>query len=251
MPKVSIIIPTCGEGCKYLKDLVPVLLEEPDSELIIIDNKSIDQTLSFLERYRLHIKLIKNGANFGFSIANNQGSRIASGEYLVFLNNDTMVEKGFTGKLLLNFNNPKVGGVGCKIVDMNPPFGVQHGGTIMREDGYPLLVGHPDINHESVNKKKYYPFVTSACFMIKKTLYDEIGGYSESYRTSWEDSEICLRIYEKGYKVLYDPEVVVRHWLHGSPGRMDNEEFNVAMYQMRCIDTGLYKIAQEASKEEY
>lgn len=245
MSKVSILIPTMTGGFNHLARLLPQLALEPDIDLIIIDNNSRDGTTNYLSNYACTV--IINKANLGFAKANNAAGRIAQGEYLLLLNNDTVISKGFVGEMLKAFQaDEKVGVVGCAIFTMDNPPLIQHAGICFTRDYVPYELGRPVAsynpgipnNDDRVGSVREVPAVTGACLMIKKSLWDQLGGLNEAFINGWEDTDLCLRVREKGYKIWYTGKTSITHQRFGSHGRFNHERQNRELYDNIWVHTG-------------
>lgn len=245
---VSVIIPTTTNGFTHLARLMPTLAPEKDLEVIIIDNNSKDGTCNYLSNYECTIKV--NKVNQGFSKSNNYGARIAKGDYLLFLNNDTVVSPGFAQEMLKTFDlDPKIGVVGCLIYTMDSPHKVQHAGVVFTPDYLPYELGLdiPSIapaipkGDPRVRSVREVPSVTAACMMVKRSVFEEVNGFDEGYKNGWEDTDLCLRIREKGYKVWYTGQTHVYHKHFGSVGRFNFELQNKSRYDSIWVSSGRAK----------
>lgn len=246
---ISILIPTTTGGFTHLTKLMPGLAVEATqnkAEIIVIDNASKDGTVNYLSNYECTI--VVNKVNKGFAKAHNHAAKIAQGDYLLLLNNDTMISLGLLETLKKTFElNPKIGAVGCLVVKMDDQKRVQHAGVMFTPDyiPYELGLGIPDtipvlpFNDERVHSVREVPSVTAACVMIKKNVFDEVGGFNEEYRNGWEDTDLILKIREKGYKVWYNGTTQVLHKHFGSinVGRFKFENENRALYEDIWVKT--------------
>ncbi len=246
MIDVSIQIPTCFGGFTYIANLLPHLREEAknsNAEIIIVDNYSKDGTTGYLANYDCTVKI--NTANLGFSKAHNQAARIAQGNYLLLLNNDTMITPGFINEMKKTFEiDPKIGIVGCLIWLMDRKL-VQHAGVMFTQDYLPYELGlevpsvAPGIpnNDPRVLSVREVPSVTFACVMIKREVWDAVGGLDEGYRSGWEDTDFVLKAKELGYKVWYNGKTSIKHKKHGTSGRFQYEKENRERYDSIWIAT--------------
>jgi len=241
------MIPTTIGGLMHLAILMPLLSEEKDCEIIIIDNASRDGTCNYLSQYECTIKVNKN--NLGFSKAHNQAAKIAKGEYLLLLNNDTRITPGFISEMINTFEcDPKIGIVGCLIYTMDNPKKVQHAGICFTQDYVPYELGleipsiSPGIpvNDDRVRSVRPVPAVTAACMMVKREVWDAVGGLDEEYINGWEDTDFVLKARELGYKVWYTGNTHIFHKHFGSvnAGRFKHEQANRARYDDIWVHTG-------------
>jgi GT2 family glycosyltransferase len=238
--------------------LMPLLSEEAESsnaEIIIIDNGSRDGTTNYLSNFNCTV--VVNKANRGFSIGNNQGSRIAQGEYLLFLNNDTVITKGFINEMRKTFDikeegKYEIGAVGALLMELNSSQKkVQHIGVCFTKDyvAYELGSEKADItpqipfNDPRVHTIREVPAVTGACLMIKKDLFQSIGGFDEEYINGWEDVDLCLKVRENRFRIMYNGNATVAHMKFGSKavGRFNHEQENRNRYDSIWVHTGRAK----------
>lgn len=204
-------------------------------EIICVDNASTDDSMEYLESWasEFSIKIVRNQVNMSFSAANNLGVENASGEYLLFLNNDTEVTDGWLDELLIAMkkaDNP--GAVGAKLIYPQIPegtvndgksFSIQHNGIAFRDSirekayfiqPYNMGNGQADCDHGTALIER--ACVTAAVLMMKREAFDEIGGYDERYIYGYEDVDICLKLVKAGYKNYYCPTCLVYHYEFGT-----------------------------------
>lgn len=255
---VSVIIPTMTSGFTHLARLMPQLSQEPDCEIIVVDNNSKDGTMNYLSNY--NCRVIVNTTNLGFAKANNQASEIARGDYLLFLNNDTVITPGFLRKMQDVFQkDATVGIVGCLITKMEEPKKVQHAGVMFTQDYFPYELGleipsiAPGIpfNDPRVHIIREVPAVTAACMMVSHRVWSAVGGFDVEYINGWEDVAFNLRARELGYSVWYTGETSIRHVHFGSRsvGRFTYEKENRAKYERDWVLTDRAKTALKGRRE--
>lgn len=189
----------------YSQDISP--------EVIVFDNASSDGTQAFLaeaqEKYDW-LKVIRSSSNLGFAGACNKGAQLADADILVFLNNDTIVMPRWLEKMLDRINDDKVGMVGSKLI--YPDGTIQHAGVVFDATASPSHIHlRADLADPAVNRLKVYPAVTAACIMIKRDLFMEVGQMELEYPLYYEDVDLCFKVRQKGYLLVYQPESVVIH----------------------------------------
>jgi len=235
-PLVSIIILN-SDGLSHLEKLFRDFQENigyPNYEIIFVDNASTDGSVKFIEELPIPVKIIKNTENRTFSVANNQAADAARGEFLLLLNNDVEPTYGWLNQMMQSaLRNDDVGVVGAKLVypyqEKHPhPFRIQHMGIAFREeDGfikpYNLGEGLEPFDPESKGEK-VRAGVTAACMLVRKELYQEVGGLDEGYTYGYEDVDFCLKIYQKGYKSIYCPEALLFHHEFGTQEGQSHRE---------------------------
>lgn len=234
LPKVSVIIPT-RDRVELLRVLVEGLLNKTDypiEEIIIIDNCSQDPvTLTFLEKISRefnNVRVLKYDQPFNYSAINNFGFQKSHGDIIAFLNNDLeIIHKDWLSELVRQVARPGVGGVGAKLYYKNNF--IQHAGVVM---GFSQVAGHI---HQTLHRtaRGYcdrltfvhsYSAVTGACLVVKREVFEKIGGFNEeSLAVALNDVDLCLKIWEAGFKVLWTPFAELYH--HESATRpIDTQE---------------------------
>ncbi len=207
-------------------------------EIIVVDNGSQDGTRDYLQRLEAEgwVRVITNRANLGFARACNQGARAAPGECLVFLNNDTIVQPGWLEEMsACALKDAKTGAVGARL--LYPDDTVQHAGVAFsRHKLVYHIYQHYDKDHPAVNKEREFQAVTAACLLIKKDLFFAAGAFDEAYRNGFEDVDLCFKLREQGFKVVYNPRAVVYHLESKTPGRHDREMENSRLFKSRWLD---------------
>ncbi len=201
-------------------------------EVIIVDDASTDETPTFLEEISDKCRTIRNQQNLGFSGSNNRAAQHASGDYLLFLNNDLELTPGWLEPMLeLHQSKLKVGAVGN--IQRNFSTGlVDHAGIFFDLNGMPT--------HAWKNRKRLPPFswsertaITGACFLIKRSLFESLNGFCEDYRNGMEDVDLCARMKELGYRLFVSHESVIKHHVSRSPGRHDHNDVNSNLFKER------------------
>jgi GT2 family glycosyltransferase/glycosyltransferase involved in cell wall biosynthesis len=212
---VHIIIPVHNKVEFTIKCVKSILANTKcvSYEIIIVDNASTDNTeILFKNFIHPNIKYIRSPINLGFVGGCNLGAMYASGDYLVFLNNDTEVRKGWLKALLDTFeNNDDCGAVGCKLV--YPDGKLQEAGGIIFSDGSGWNYGRGmDPNDPKFNFVREVDYCSGAALMVRKDLWDQIGGFDDRFAPAYyEDTDLCFEIRRRGYKVYYQPKSVVVH----------------------------------------
>lgn len=222
-PLVSIIIPT-KDQLAVLIPCVTTLLEKTrykNYEVLIVDNNSeTREALEWLKGIATidpqRIRVLRYPHPFNYSAINNMAAREAHGEYLVLLNNDTAIIDGYWLDHLLNHGlRPEVGIVGAKL--LYPGGNVQHAGVVMGLRGpadHPFIDSTPDKTGymHRLQTDQNYSVVTAACMLIRKAVYEQVGGLDEEqFRVSYNDVDLCLKVREAGYLTVWTPYAVVMH----------------------------------------
>ncbi|MRR53110.1 MAG: glycosyltransferase [Deltaproteobacteria bacterium] len=203
-------------------------------ELILVDNGSTDGTADFLQKQEIISKVISNPVNLGFAKACNQGAEVANGLYLVFLNNDTEPQPGWLDALLKTIQaNPEIGAVGSKL--LYPDSTIQHAGVVIVDDrnihdpllGKHIYCGKPS-NLPQANIPFCYQALTAASLMISRSAFIDAKGFDECFWNGYEDVDLCFKLRELGYLIVYTPEsVVIHHESKSGPERFAKAGQNI------------------------
>ena len=227
-PLVSIIIPTKDMVSFLQKNLKSIeeKTEYNNYEIIIIDNQSMKkETRAFFSAVSKtgNINVIKYKDEYNFSKINNFAVSQAKGSHILFLNNDTeVISSGWMTSMLEHSMREEVGAVGAKLV--YPDNTIQHAGTILGLGG---VAAHSHKNYSvnsngyfgSLNTIRNYSAVTAACMMTRKRVFEEVGGFNEKdLPVAFNDVDLCLRMREKGYLIVYTPYAVLYHYESKSRG---------------------------------
>lgn len=220
-PEVSIVIPVFNQVALTTKCLASLASADAGApfEVIVADDASTDATSRYLASCR-GITTIRLDQNGGFGTACNAGAAAAKGRMLVFLNNDTEVPDRWLVPLLDTFRaHPDAGWVGAKLV--YPDGNIQEAGGAVFCDASAANVGNgapaDDPKHNALREVDY---CSAACAMIPRALFEKLGGFDPLFAPCYyEDTDLCFRIRQAGYKVLYQPDCAVTHLEGGTAGR--------------------------------
>lgn len=236
-PKVSILVPTRDR----LDLLVPCLesIEERttwrDREIVIIDNGSRRKdTLRWLDRSGYEV--LRYDEPFNFSRLNNKAARRAKGEYLMFLNNDTeVVQPQWIEAMLEHAQRREVGAVGAKLIFRDGT--LQHSGIVYTKDRFgPAHQKMRDSGQDAFGDVvRNYSAVTAACMMMRRDLFLEVGGFDPAFAVAFNDVDLCLRLREAGYLVVYTPYAVLFHHEGSTRGLGQQPSADGALLQSRWL----------------
>lgn len=196
--KVTIVIPTWN-GVNLLKKNLNRVLETGPDEIIIVDDGSTDDSVKLLNRFK-NIKLIKHYKNLGFVKSVNNGVESATGDIIILLNNDVTPDKNFIEPLTAHFKDDKVFAVSCHEEGYSWAWAKFKNGFVEHGMGKPTTTVHDS----------FWASGGSATFDRKKWV--ELGGMDELYSPFyWEDIDICYRAQKRGWKILWEPDSIVKH----------------------------------------
>lgn len=226
-PLVSILIPNKDhrEDLARCIDSIREKTTWPKWEIIVIENNSEDEeTFRYYEEIGKdeRIRVIRREGRFNYSAVNNAGFREAKGEQILLLNNDTeVVSPDWIQEMLMYAQREDVGAVGSRL--HFPDGTIQHAGIGM---GIRIIAGHY-FRGEAGDSKGYYgrlsyaqevSAVTAACMMIPRRVYEEMHGLDESFSVVFNDVDLCLRIREAGYNIVWTPWAELTHYESKSRG---------------------------------
>lgn len=232
-PMISIIIPNKDEK-ETLEACLRSIQEKTEYEnyeILIVENNSVtDEIFGYYKELSKnpHIRLLRWKKEFNYSAINNYAAAHAKGEYLLFLNNDvTIITKGWLKEMLGVCQREEVGAVGVKL--LYPDDTIQHAGCVIGIGGIAgsLFVNMPAERTGYLHKASIMQdlsAVTAACMMMKKTVFDEAGGFTEKLAVAFNDMDLCLKVREKKHLIVYDPYVQLYHMESKSRGAEDSKE---------------------------
>lgn len=217
--KLSVIIVNYNvryflQQCLYS---VTQAIEEIDAQIIVVDNASTDASCSMVKSLFPEVILVENKENVGFSKANNQGVALAQGEYVCILNPDTALAKDtFIKALKFADSKPNLGAIGVQLFDGT--------GNFLPESKRNLPTPLVSLQKIMGNSRTYYAnninpddqgevaILVGAFMLLKRKVYQEVGGFDEDYFMYGEDIDLSYKILKKGYKNYYLGNISVLHY---------------------------------------
>jgi len=220
-PLVSVVIPVHNKALVTYNCLASLLLAHnvASFEVIVIDDGSSDETLTLPDLVR-GVRFLRHDKAQGFIRSCNDAARTARGAYVLMLNNDTEVSSGWIDELLYVFEHfNDVGMAGAKLLYPNGQ--LQEAGGIVWNNGDPWNYGREGNPREPrYNYTRQVDYLSGACVMLRKTLWDELRGFDERYVPAYfEDADLAFRVRERGLKTFYTPFSQVIHFEGISSGK--------------------------------
>ncbi|VVM07026.1 Rhamnosyltransferase WbbL [Methylacidimicrobium cyclopophantes] len=216
-PELSIVIVLCNQAELTFACLrsIEIHLAVP-AEVILIDNASGDRTGELLLRVE-GARIFRNSENLHFLRAANQGALAARGNLLLFLNNDAQIQPGTieAARKALE-SHASVGAVGARIVNLDGR--LQEAGSFFWRDGSPHGYGRGDspLRRDYLFRRET-DYCSGAFLLTRSSIFARMGGFDEAFAPAYyEEADYCLRLWEAGMRVLYEPDAVVLHWEFGS-----------------------------------
>lgn len=232
-PKVSIIVPTRDKVdlLKVCIDSVLACTDYPDFELVVIDNGSVEpETLDYFEALRSveRVRVLPYPHPFNYSAINNFGVRETAGELVCLMNNDIeAIDAGWLEAMVVHALRPGIGAVGAMLYYPNDT--IQHAGVLVgaggvgghafggERRGAGGYMGRLHLTHSALA-------VTAACLVVRRTVWDEVGGLDEGLKVAFNDVDFCLRVAKAGYRNLWTPAAELYHHESASRGHEDTPE---------------------------
>jgi GT2 family glycosyltransferase len=211
---VSVCIPVVSENGLIEDCLDALAASRPsvDTEVVVVANGLGDKGLSSLLK-RDDITLVRSAVNAGFSGGNNLAAQFARGRYLLLLNDDSVVEGGFIDRLLSAVERePSIAAAGGRI--LFPDGTLQEAGSVLWSDGLTAHVGAGlPVDSPAYQYVRYVDFISANGLLVDRDAWDAVGGLDERYFPAYcEDVDLCLALWDHGYKVAYEPRARLRHF---------------------------------------
>lgn len=232
---IDVVIPVYG-ALHHLKKALDSLVDQP-VQVYVIDDRGPQDAEALCKEYK-NVVYYRNKKNVGFAESCNTGARMCQSSYILFMNSDVEAFPGSMEAFVLEFSDKTVGVVGGLLLfpldhpDQRIRGRVQHAGMAWNLDKVPY---HRFINwtprNPRVQKRQQVQTVTGAWLAIRKQLFFAVGGFPKEYgRGTYEDTDLCMMVQERGYKVMYSPYPVGFHYANGS-----EQPFDLSMNQQIFI----------------
>ncbi len=209
---VTVIIVTYN-SCDYIKRCITLLLKyiSERDEVIVVDNGSYDSTISILNEFESKIKLIINEKNAGYAGGNNLGVLNAKNDFILFMNPDVEVTDGFLEDLQVCLNEDNVVAVQPLVLISGKEKIINLTGKSLHFTGLEWCTNCL-LNYDAVDlRKSYIDAISGSCFLVKKDVYMNSGGFDDEYFMYGEDSDLSWRLRAMGYKLVFCPSSIVFH----------------------------------------
>jgi GT2 family glycosyltransferase len=223
-PRFSIIIVTWN-ALDHLKRFLPSVTKSryPDFEIIIADNASDDGSAEWVKEHYPQCKIVTFDRNYGYCGGNNRAVKYATGDVLIFLNNDVETDPEWLSPLAESFSDPETGIVQPKMRSVDEPEKFEYAGAAggwIDWLGYPFCMGRI-FDHVESDSGQYGGtgeifWASGAAFAIRKELFLKLGGFDEAFEFHMEEIDLCWQAHKSGVKVMSQPRSVVYHLGGGS-----------------------------------
>lgn len=221
----------------YLHDCLESLRANPPHhsyEVIIVDNASTDDTSKMLAKDFSDINLISTGSNRGFAAGNNIGAQQAKGEYLLFLNPDTQISENAIDSLISALNKrADVGAVGGRLLlgdgSVQPfMFGSDPRLGYLFKRALLLSLFKKYAHDWETTEVLDVDWVSGACMMVRTKAFQAVGGFDEKMFMYFEDNDLCRRLRDNGWKIIYYPHAEIVHF--GGKSFIENDRVRKDAY---------------------
>jgi GT2 family glycosyltransferase len=238
-------------ACKYTIDCIDSIKrnarQATDCTIIVVDNKSTDGSARKIKDKHPDVLLILSETNVGFATANNLAIAKARGEYVLLLNNDTVLRNDAL-TLLARFlaENPKTGIITCKLFEPDgkiqkncrsfplTPFDTMFGRASLLSKLFPNnpITKRTILSGWDYNSPRQVDWVSGACMMVRREVFDQIGLLDENFFMYWEDTDLCKRARDAGWEIRYTPEGEITHYSGQGGGNRSLPLKLFTIYQM-------------------
>ena len=178
-------------------------------EVVVSDNGSSDGSVEFISRAYPQVRIVENCTNLGYAKGNNNAVRHCTGRYILLLNSDTVVHEGALQRLVAFADqHPEAGACGCEVVNTKgaPQVSARPFPTLWRDwlDAFCL----PHFTRGNGHARKWQ---SGCCILFRAEVLKQLGGFDEQFFYSYEDVDLCQRVWDGGYSIAYTPDACITH----------------------------------------
>ena len=231
-PLVSIIIPTLNHCNDVVECLESIVFSEPSTtyEVIVVDDGSDEKELALLSDVP-NLRFVRLDTNQGFAAATTAGINLSQAEYIVLLNNDTVVLQGWLDQLVKTVESDhQIGLVGSKI--LREDLLVQEVGASVSRYGYAFQNGNgQEVQHWNLQLPREVDYCSAASLLIRRSVWDQVGGFDPRFLPAYyEDTDLCFQARNNGFSTFCNPRSIVIHREGASHG---NDGLGLKRFQYR------------------
>ncbi len=189
-------------------------------KIVVVDNNSANQSVDILNNAFLDVEIVQAGKNLGFAGGCNIGINLAlenRAEYVLLINNDTVVDKDFLAEMISSFkNNNSVGIVGGKIYNYYNKNLIDSAGGYV--DFFRFVTVNYSVSQEIPRCEQEADYISGCLMLIKTEIFHKVGVLPEEYFMYYEDTDFCVKVKESGYKILCNSRAIIYHKISKSSG---------------------------------
>lgn len=218
---VSIIVLSYNTASLLESCLTSLITYAPKTpyEIIVVDNASHDESVSLVKKKFPRVRLIENKENAGFAKGGNIGARHAKGDFLLFFNSDAQLQKPLDEMISFLQKNDTIGVVGGKLLASQGQTSHSHGRFFTLWNTFLFFFFGDKFTKQKSESMQQVDWVSGGFMLIKKDLFEKIGGFDEHFFMYIEDMELCYRVKHQGKSVYFYPHAVALHLAQGSSNR--------------------------------
>lgn len=224
--KLSVVI-ICWNDLKVIRECLRSVCQGTHAtniEVIVSDNGSTDGSVEFIRRSYPSIRVLENGANLGFAKGNNAGICASRGEYVLILNPDTIIHDGSLDKLVAFADrHAEAGAFGCRVLNYDGTYQVSarlfptiwrywvKALYLRRLGRFSKLFVYEEYRDWKGERERLIDWQSGCCVMFRADLLKRLGGFDEQFFYHFEEVDLCRRVWNAGYPVIFTPEAVITH----------------------------------------
>ena len=224
--KLSIVI-LCWNDRKVIADCLQSIFERQSTEeleVIVSDNGSTDGSVEFVREHYPRVRVIENGTNLRFAKGNNIGIRESSGHYVLILNPDTLIHGDALEQMVVCAErHPEAGAIGCRVLNADGSYqgSARPFPTVWRDCIAALYLRSLAYLSDAFISDRYVrwsgdsertiDWQSGCCLMVRAELLKQLGGFDEQFYYYFEDVDLCHRVWDAGYSVVYTPNATITH----------------------------------------
>jgi GT2 family glycosyltransferase len=214
-PKVSVVIPTFNSRPDVVECLASVQsLDYLNYEIIVVDNSSADDTVKAIKQEFADVRLIENSSNLGVTGGRNTGARRAGGEYIFFLDHDTVVAENALSELVAVMERDQAIGAAGPVVYYYEDNGrIWAAGTSINLTTGKISFNNSNAHAGSRSHGLFDVQVLPTAFLVRKRVFDEVGGFDDAFFAVYEDTDFCFRVREAGHRIVCHTRAKIWHKL--------------------------------------
>ena len=209
-------------GVKLFDTFLPSVLKYSNSEnieIIVADNASTDKSIEHLQKFYPSVKIISLNTNFGFAEGYNRALQNVDAEFLVLLNSDIKVTENWIEYCISKFHeDEKIAAIQPKILSYNSPDQFEYAGAaggFLDKYGYPFcrgrILNRIEKDFGQYNQQSQIFWASGACMFIRNSAFKTAGGFDGDFWAHMEEIDLCWRLKNSGYKIVYQPQSVIYH----------------------------------------